>query len=336
MNDLIALVATHGALLVFAATLAARIGAPVPAAPFLVVAASLDSVSLLSVFALAVLASVLGDSAWFIAGRRYGYRMLKLLCRISISPDSCVSQSESFFGRWGGSSLLAAKFLPGVSVVAPPMAGALGMSTLGFVGFDLLASAIWAVAFLALGLVFSNQVQGVLDVLSTAGGGTLAALALVLVAYLLLRWWRRRYFLRESELPRIGVDELRALVDSGDAPLIIDVRSDLGREMDPRSIPGALPMQLDTLRAAAASLPSGRLIVPYCNCPNDASAVAAVRLLADTGRSLARPLAGGLEAWIAAGHPVGRHAAAAPAEAAEGTADAGTGAGLRHTTSVES
>ena len=160
-----------------------------------------------------------GDSAWFIAGRRYGYRMLKLLCRISISPDSCVSQSESFFGRWGGSSLLAAKFLPGVSVVAPPMAGALGMSTLGFVGFDLLASAIWAVAFLALGLVFSNQVQGVLDVLSTAGGGTLAALALLLVAYLLLRWWRRRYFLRESE-PRqdgqhVGTD-LDAITDGRD------------------------------------------------------------------------------------------------------------------------
>jgi membrane protein DedA with SNARE-associated domain/rhodanese-related sulfurtransferase len=308
MNDLVTLVATHGALLVFGATLAARLGAPVPAAPFLVVAASLHEVSLAAVFAVAVVASVLGDSGWFLAGRRYGYRMLKLLCKLSISPDSCVTQSESFFGRWGGSSLLAAKFLPGVSVVAPPMAGALGMSTLSFIGYDLLASAAWALCFLGLGLVFRDQIQAVVDVLSTMGGGALAGLAVVVLVYLALRYWRRRHFLRDTGLQRIGVDELRQLIDGDAAPVIVDVRSELGRSMDARCIPGALPLGLDVLRDAVETLPPGRLVVAYCNCPNDASAVAAARLLADAGRPSVRPLAGGLEAWIAAGHPVAHHA----------------------------
>ncbi len=329
MNDLVALVAAHGALLVFAATLAARIGAPVPAAPFLVAAASLQGVSLAAVLAAAVFASVLGDGAWFLAGRRYGYRMLRLLCKVSISPDSCVTQSESFFGRWGGLSLLAAKFLPGVSVVAPPMAGALGMSTRAFVGYEMLASAVWAGCFLVLGFVFRGQIQAVLDSLSTMGGGALVALAIVVIAYLALRYWRRRHFLRDTGLLRIGVDELRALVDADAAPVILDVRSELGRSSDPRCIPGALPMDLDALRRTIHMLPADRLIVAYCNCPNDASAVAAARLLADAGRPAARPLAGGLDAWIAAGHPTARHAGHA---ASIDSGDAS--AGLPHATSA--
>jgi membrane protein DedA with SNARE-associated domain/rhodanese-related sulfurtransferase len=327
VNDLIALVATHGALLVFAATLAARMGAPVPAAPFLVVAASLQGVSLAAVFLVAVVASALGDGAWFLAGRRYGYRMLKLLCRVSISPDSCVTQSESFFERWGGSSLLAAKFLPGVSVVAPPMAGALGMPLLAFIGYELLASSVWAVCFLALGLVFRNQIEGVLDVLSTMGGSALAALVAVVVVYLALRYWRRRYFLRSTGLSRVSVDELRALIDGDAAPVILDVRSELGRSMDSRRIPGALPVGLDALHEAVRALPPGQLIVAYCNCPNDASAVAAARLLAEAGRPSVRPLAGGLEAWIAAGHPTDHHAVPPAGDAAPAELPSATSAG---------
>ena len=132
MNDFVPLLASQGAALVFAATLATRLGAPVPAVPFLVVAGGLTVGGQLSVVAVvlaAVLGNILGDGVWFLAGRRWGYRVMRLLCRISLSPDSCVRRSESILGRWGGWSLIAAKFVPGVSVVAPPMAGALGMST---------------------------------------------------------------------------------------------------------------------------------------------------------------------------------------------------------------
>ncbi len=311
MPDLIDLVLRYGALLVFVVTLAARIGAPVPAAPVLAVAGALAvsaQSSLISLLAAAIVGNLLGDGLWFWAGRRYGYQVLKLLCRISMSPDSCVRQSEAFIGRWGGSSLIAAKFVPGVSVVAPPMAGALGMSTLAFVGFETLAALIWAGALLALGAVFSAQIRDVLAVMSTFGAVALLALAVLFVIYLGVRYLRRRAFLREVGMSRISVGELRDLIETGAQPVVIDVRSDVGRSLDARRIPGALGVELAGLkRPLIATLPRDREIVLYCNCPNEASAATAARVLASHGFTRVRPLAGGLEAWIEAGHAFDEH-----------------------------
>jgi len=311
MPDLIDLVLRYGALLVFAVTLAARIGAPVPAAPVLAVAGALAvgaQGSLVALLAAAIFGNLLGDGLWFWAGRRYGYQVLKLLCRISMSPDSCVRQSEAFIGRWGGSSLIAAKFVPGVSVVAPPMAGALGMSVLTFVGFETLAALIWAGALLALGAAFSAQIRDVLAVMSTFGALALLAIAVLFVIYLGVRYLRRRAFLREVGMSRISVGELRELIESGAQPVVIDVRSDVGRSLDARRIPGALGVELAGLkRPLIASLPRDRDIVLYCNCPNEASAATAARVLASHGFTRVRPLAGGLEAWIEAGHAFDEH-----------------------------
>ena len=311
MPDIVDLVFRHGAWLVFAVTLAARIGAPVPAAPVLAVAGAAAVVaqgSLLTLLIAAIFGNLLGDGLWFWAGRRYGYQVLKLLCRISMSPDSCVRQSEAFIGRWGGSSLIAAKFVPGISVVAPPMAGALGMSTLAFVGFETLAALIWAGALLALGAVFSAQIRDVLALMSAFGAAALAALAVLFVIYLAVRYLRRRAFLRAVGMSRISVGELRELIEAGARPVVIDVRSDVGRSLDARRIPGALGVELAGLkRPLIETLPHDRDIVLYCNCPNEASAAMAARLLASHGFTRVRPLAGGLEAWIEAGHSIDEH-----------------------------
>jgi membrane protein DedA with SNARE-associated domain/rhodanese-related sulfurtransferase len=310
MPDLIELVFQHGTLLVFAATLAARIGAPVPAAPVLAVAGAAAAgaqASLIELLAAAIVANLLGDGLWFWAGRRYGYQVLKLLCRISMSPDSCVRQSEAFIGRWGGSSLIAAKFVPGVSIVAPPMAGALGMSLPTFVGYESLAALIWAGALLGVGAIFSGQIRDVLALMSTLGIYALAALALAFVVYVVARYLRRRAFLRAVGMARVSVAELRSLIDAGAQPVVIDVRSDVGRSLDARRIPGALGLELAALKHRVAELPQDREIVLYCNCPNEASAAVAAQLLASQGFVRVRPLAGGLEAWIAAGHGYDEH-----------------------------
>ncbi|HKX40603.1 MAG TPA: rhodanese-like domain-containing protein [Burkholderiaceae bacterium] len=311
MPDLIDLVFRHGTLLVFTATLAARIGAPVPAAPVLAVAgaaAMVAQASLVELLAVAIVANLLGDGLWFWAGRRYGYQVLKLLCRISMSPDSCVRQSEAFIGRWGGSSLLAAKFVPGVSVVAPPMAGALGMSILTFIGYESLAALIWAGALLGLGAAFSGQIRDVLALMSTLGIYALAVLTLALAAYVVFRFLRRRAFLRAVGMARISVPELRELMDGSSAqPVVIDVRSDVGRSLDARRIPGALGWELGALKSRYGELPQDREIVLYCNCPNEATAAVAAQLLASHGFLRVRPLAGGLEAWLAAGHAFDEH-----------------------------
>ncbi len=330
MSPLFNLVVSHGAWLVFAATLASRIGAPVPAAPFLVIAGGLAAAGQLSwvaVLVAAIAASLLGDLLWFWAGRRHGHRVLKLLCRISISPDSCVRESEAFLLRWGGGSLVAAKFVPGVSVVAPPMAGALGMSLVEFIGFDLLGSAVWAALFLGIGWVFAGQIQQALDLLSTLGAMAGVALAVAVAAFVALRWWRRRSFLNALAMPRIAVHELRALIDAEPAPIIVDVRSAAARTLDARRIPGAIAVELAELERLAGDWHPGSALVLYCNCPNEVSAASAAGRLAALGFRSVRPLEGGLDAWVAAGHPVESHREALPGARTAAAAAPATGHG---------
>ncbi len=307
MPDLIALLVDHGVLIVFAATLAARIGAPVPASPLLVVAGGLvmtGGLSWLAVLAGSIAANLIGDGLWFQAGRWHGHRVMKLLCRISLSPDSCVRQSETLITRWGGRSLIAAKFLPGVSVVAAPMAGALGMSWLRFVAFELVAATLWTLPFMLLGVAFSGQIQDVLNAMANAGTVALGALLVVVAALVGLRYWRRHKFLREVEMSRISVDELHELIHNGHDPVVIDVRSGASAQIDARRIPGALLIELRDMPGRAAGLPRDREIILYCNCPNEVSAARAARMLAAEGLARVRPLAGGLDAWVAAGRPV--------------------------------
>lgn len=308
MRPLLELLIAHGVLLVFLVTLAARAGVPLPAAPLLVVAGGLAAegqLSGLASLAVAVLANIGGDAVWFVAGRRHGHRVMKLLCRISLSPDTCVRQSEGLILRWGGSALLAAKFLPGVSVVAAPMAGALGMSWRRFVAYDFVAGLLWSGAFLLLGLMLADQIQQVLDMLASAGFVALAALLLIVAGMLVRRLWRRIRFTRRTRGHRITVDEAAALLRDGAAPpLFIDVRAAGGRAVDPRRIPGALQLELDQMKSHAASLPRDRELVLYCNCPNEVSAALGVTLLGEAGLTRARALVGGLDGWEAAGHPI--------------------------------
>ena len=306
MHSLVALLLAHGVLIIFLVTLAARIGAPVPASPLLVVAGGLavtGQISIAAAVAVSILANVVGDGVWFVAGRRFGYRVMKQLCRISLSPDSCVRQSESLITRWGGSSLVAAKFVPGVSVIAAPMAGALGMTLTRFLVFEVVAALVWTLGFMALGMLFSTQIQLVFDVMASTGGAATAVLVLVVLALAGVRYWRRQRFLRELEIPRIDVDELQRLIDGGRDPIVIDVRSDASMQVDARRIPGALSVHLHDIPASGADLALDREIVLYCNCPNEASAARAASVLVARGLHRARPLAGGLDAWVASGRP---------------------------------
>ena len=301
MRDLIPLLVAHGVLVVFAVTLLARAGAPVPAAPLLVVAGGLSAagqMSFLGTLVASVLANVLGDAVWYQAGRWRGHRVMRLLCRISLSPDTCVRQSEGILARWGGRSLVAAKFLPGISVVAAPMAGALGMSWRRFVAYDLGAGVIWTLAFAGLGAVFAGQIVVVLDVMTEFGAIATVAIVIALAVTITARWLRRRWMLSDRYAPRIAVHELRELIRRGEAPIVIDVRSPIAMLQDTRRVPDAIVATLAQLPETARDLPRDREIVLYCNCPNEVSALRGVRLLAEQGHHRVRALQGGLDAWL--------------------------------------
>ncbi|MDB5861410.1 MAG: sulfurtransferase, partial [Ramlibacter sp.] len=296
------LLSMHALAAVFLVTFAARAGVPVPAAPLLVVAGAMGQsaqLPLMAVAAASVLANLAGDTVWFAAGKFWGHRVLRVVCRVSLSPDSCVRQSEDLVLRWGGSSLVAAKFLPGVSVVAAPMAGALGMRWPRFIGYGLLSGAVYTLVYLGLGMVFEARVERALDLLADAGVLGAVVLLALLAAFVGYRSHRRREFRRSADIPRIGVADLRAMMEGGHAPVIIDVRARASLQVDPRQIPGAINVEFARVEAFARELPRGREVVLYCNCPNEASAARAAMLLAQGGARRARPLAGGLDAWFA-------------------------------------
>lgn len=200
------LVDRYGALLVFANVLALSLGLPVPAMPTLVlVGAGLALqpeamwLPLLGVLAVSVAASLIGDSVWFYAGRRYGNRTLQSLCRLSLSRDTCMKRTERFYGRFGVRVLSVAKFIPGLSMVSVPLAGAMQARLPLFLRYDGLGAALWAALGLGLGVVFARQVETVIDALSQLGTGAGVVIGVLLAAYVGWRWWRRRTLLRSLE-----------------------------------------------------------------------------------------------------------------------------------------
>jgi membrane protein DedA with SNARE-associated domain/rhodanese-related sulfurtransferase len=287
-------------------TLLHELGVPVPMTPTALVAgarAVTGSVNPLILILMIVAGMVLGNAAWFAAGRRYGSAVLRLLCRISISPDTCVARTEGTFGRWGWSALVIGRFLPGVTLVAPPLAGALGMKWSTFLALTIAGSALFGVVVVGAGMLLSAQIDALLVQLAIFGWEAIGILAILLALYIGWRWWRRRIALAIG-VPRIDVQELRALIDAGEPIDLIDVRGRNASQLDQRRIPGAVVMHLDEIEAGRFVAARDRQIIVYCSCPNEASAAKAVRLLHRHGYLRARPLRGGLEAWIASERPV--------------------------------
>ena len=297
----------YGLLIVRLNVLLNQVGLPVPVVPTLIMAGTLAATGGLpfpELFAVAVLACLIADCAWYWVGEKYGIRVLKTLCRISLEPDSCVNQTQSQFDRWGVNSLVIAKFVPGWSTIAPPLAGALRIGWWRFILLSVLAAMLWVGAGLLGGMIFKAQVERLLIQLDRYGSRAAAGAILLLGAYIAYKWWERRRFYKMLRMARISVGELYDLIQKGAQPLIIDVRSATARELEPHWIPGAVAISIDQVDAHLKGLPRDRDIILYCTCPSEASAARVAKMLMNRGFKRVRPLQGGLEAWVAAGHPV--------------------------------
>ena len=302
MQALLSLVAEYGLLVVFFGVLLEQLGLPLPAYPALMVTGALAArgefhVSLL--LGVAIVACLLADTAWYFAGRRFGRKVLRLLCQISLSPDSCVRQTESIFTRWGAPSLMVAKFVPGFASVATALAGSLRIDRRAFLLFDGIGAMLWAGTGLALGWLFSNAIEDVLLTLGALGRWGLGLVLLGVLLFVASKWWQRRRFDAKLRMDRMSVGALSTLMAGPQRPLIVDARSAL-RQSEGR-IPGAVTLVGKALPAELGSHDPEALIVVYCACPNDASAVMVARQLLERGFKQVRPLAGGLDAWVAAG-----------------------------------
>jgi membrane protein DedA with SNARE-associated domain len=267
MHKLVTILLRYGIAVIFGNVFLEQLGAPIPALPTLIVAGALvqgGRMHLGPVLAAALVASLLADTIWFLVGRWQGHRVLRTVCRLSLSPDSCVRGTEDLFERAGMPSLLYAKFVPGYNTIAPPLAGAMNKTLVSFLFWDGLGSLLWLGSGLLLGYVFHHAVDQVLYHLENLGFWAGVVLVAALALVILSKWWQRRRVRKILRLARISVAELKRLMDSGNAPTIVDVRNRSSHLHDPRRVPGALRMTIDEIDVRLGELPRDREIILYC------------------------------------------------------------------------
>ena len=306
MEQLVELIQHYGLAFVFVNVLMLQAGLPVPAYPTLIVTGALvarGGAPLWELLAVAVAAALIADVCWYLAGRRYGGRVLQSICRVSLSPDSCVRQTESIFARWGARSLAVAKFIPGFASVATSMAGVVRVPAWKFALFDAIGATLWSGVAIGLGYAFSGAINQVLAAFETLGKVGLWLVAGGFLAYIAVRWWQRELFIWQLRMDRVTVDELHALMNAQRVGKVIDVRTPMAQALTGR-IPGAITVDPNSMRVDLLAIEPESEVVVYCACPNEYTAAKIAKVLVEHGFTRVRPLLGGIDAWIAAGHPV--------------------------------
>ena len=308
---------TYGYMLLFAWVLVEQLGIPLPAAPVLLAAGALSAEHEIS-FSLALLAGLVGaliaDSSWFLIGRRYGHHVLRLLCKLSLEPTTCVRRTQDSIGRRRAITVVIAKFVPGLSLLAAPVAGQNGMSLGSFLFFDIIGVTLWVGALLTAGRFFGDLLRRSQNLLDLAGRFSGVLLFLGILGFLVGRVIRRRMIIKKLVAARLEPEELKRQIDAGEPVYIVDLRHPRDLVSDPFTLAGALLFSPDTLTARHHEIPRDRDVVLFCNCPSEASAAKTAMTLHKLGIERVRPLRGGYDEWKRLGFPLAAVEAALPAQ----------------------
>ena len=311
--------------ILFLWVLVEMIGLPIPSVPVLLTAGTLSAthparvngpLALVAVLA----ACLIADTFWYYLGRRYGHAVLQVLCRFSFEASTCVVKTERYFERRGAVTLLFAKFVPGLSTVAAPIAGQTGMPYGRFVVYDLAGSALWALAYLLAGFFFGDIAQRSQGFFAMLGHFAVFIFVAMVLGLMFWKFWKQRRFLAGVKQMRLEPAELMGMIEMAEQqgnipPFIVDLRHPLDYLPDPRVVPGSVRVSPTDLTAHSSVLPRDRDVILYCTCPSEETSAKVALQLHKLGISRVRPLRGGFEGWRNAGYPLVDYVA--PVEAAE-------------------
>jgi membrane protein DedA with SNARE-associated domain/rhodanese-related sulfurtransferase len=302
----------HAYAILFLWVLVEQLGIPVPSIPLLLTAGTLSAthrVHFTSALIAVIVACVISDSTWFALGRRFGNGVIRLLCRMSLEASTCVAKTEGYFGRRGAETLLFAKFVPGLSTVAAPIAGQTGMAYPRFLLYDVAGTLLWSLSFLFAGRFFGDiakRSQGFFALLSHFAA---VVFILMVAGFFIWRVVKQRRFLdrvRELRLEPSALKEMLdcAQLDGTEQPFIVDLRHPLDYLPDPRVLPGAVRIGPAELASLADRIPRDRDIILYCTCPSEETSAKVAMQLHRLGITRVRPLRGGFDGWKQAGYPL--------------------------------
>ena len=267
MHSTLEFLIRHGYVVLLGWVFAEQLGLPIPSLPVVLAAGALAGTGHLSFWtslAIITFAALSADSIWYFLGRTRGIRILQFLCKISLEPDSCVRRTEGIFSKQGARSLLIAKFIPGLSTVAPPLAGIFHMRARKFLLFDGLGSMIWGLSILGTGYIFSAQIEKIAERAATLGSWLAVLIIGALAAYIVWKFLARQKFLHDLRIARITPEELKLKIDAAEEMVIVDLRHSLDFEADPETIPGAFRMDAKELEEKNDRLPRDRELILYC------------------------------------------------------------------------
>ena len=302
----------HTYAVLFGWVLVEQGGIPIPSVPVMLAAGTMSAAHKLHLayaIPIVMLACLFSDSAWYLLGKRYGSRVLDLLCRFSLEAATCVTRAESHLTKRGAVTLLFAKFVPGVSTMAAPIAGEAKMSYARFLSYDMGGTLIWAGAWLLAGRFFGDLAKRSSELFSMLGLFAVVLVLMMVVAVVVYRFVKRRQFESELRGLRLEPAQLLAMIDDAkreglEWPFIVDLRHPLDVMTDPSVLPGALRIGPDDLKQRREMIPTDRDIVLYCTCPSEETSAKVALELRRLGVRRVRPLRGGLQGWTGAGYPV--------------------------------
>jgi membrane protein DedA with SNARE-associated domain/rhodanese-related sulfurtransferase len=302
-------VSTYGGAVVFLNVLLTRLGVPVPAVPVLLFAGSAIAAGTLSfwpILGAAVLGALIGDGAWFTAGRLYGRKLIAALGRLSPAVDSRVETARSLFERFGVPLVSISKFVPGLGLITPPLMGTTAVDIRIYAAWDLASAIAWATFWLLGGAAVERELHMLLGFVTSRGGTVVDVLVVTALIYLLYRLYQRRRERRRfaqaasaAAASRAARGRWRRIAQSR----VLDARPDAPMPGVPRRIPGALALDPHSPEQIDCALRIQDMVI-YCICPDSATAAELTQRMRNNGYTRIRALRGGLDAWQRRGFPV--------------------------------
>lgn len=312
MSSLEGMLLGHAYLILFAWVFAEQAGVPIPSVPLMLAAGTMSVAHKLSIsvaLPVVIVASLIADSGWYWLGKNYGTRVINVLCKFSFEASTCVEKTQGTVSRRGPFTLLFAKWVPGLSTVAPPIAGQAKMPFLTFLVYDGVGTILWAGGWLFAGRFFGDIAKRSNEFFSMLGHFAFALVVLMVVGIVIYRLVKRQQFLTELRGLRLEPGQLMAMIDDAKReekplPFIVDLRHPLDILPDPRALPGAVHIGPQELKERNSIIPRDRDIVLYCTCPSEETSAKIALELRRMGILRVRPLRGGLQGWKDAGYPL--------------------------------